>query len=98
MHKTREQRIRERAYAIWQREGEGHGLHDAHWRQAEVEISAEDADGAPPASAPTPAESGKKAQALARKRANSKAAASVPEPPAESRPAASRRSRATKKG
>ncbi|MCL6708002.1 DUF2934 domain-containing protein [Pseudomonas sp. R2.Fl] len=47
----REQRIRERAYGIWQSEGGVHGLHDDHWRRAESELNAEEAEpdtGLPP--------------------------------------------------
>jgi hypothetical protein len=36
-----QQRIRERAQAIWEREGRPEGRHDEHWRQAENEINAE---------------------------------------------------------
>jgi hypothetical protein len=36
-----QQRIRERAQAIWEREGRPDGRHDEHWRQAENEINAE---------------------------------------------------------
>jgi len=31
----REQRIRERAYAIWERQGQPHGQDTAHWEEAE---------------------------------------------------------------
>jgi hypothetical protein len=36
-----QERIRERAQAIWEREGRPDGRHDEHWRQAENEINAE---------------------------------------------------------
>jgi hypothetical protein len=42
MAKTREERIRDRAYEIWQREGAEHGRHADHWLRAEAEIEAED--------------------------------------------------------
>src|SRR5690242_14356261 len=42
MSKTREERIRERAYDLWEREGGQHGRHDTHWKEAEAEIEAED--------------------------------------------------------
>jgi hypothetical protein len=52
----REERIRERAYEIWEREGKPHGRDAEHWRQAASEIDAEVAAsagaGEPPASAP----------------------------------------------
>jgi hypothetical protein len=37
----REERIRQRAYEKWQKEGEEHGWHDRHWAEAEREIAAE---------------------------------------------------------
>jgi hypothetical protein len=39
----REQSIRERAYAIWQAEGEPAGSHDQHWDRAAREIDATNA-------------------------------------------------------
>src|SRR5204862_2414685 len=43
MRSDREERIRQRAYAIWQSEGHGHGRHEDHWHRAEQEIAAEEA-------------------------------------------------------
>lgn len=43
MH-NREERIRARAYEIWQREGCPEGCEDEHWRQAEAEVDAEDSE------------------------------------------------------
>jgi DNA-binding NtrC family response regulator len=40
--RDREQRVRERAYAIWQREGCPSGRDQEHWRRAEREIAAEE--------------------------------------------------------
>lgn len=40
---AREQRIRQRAYEIWEREGRPEGEQDRHWRQAEKEIEGEEA-------------------------------------------------------
>lgn len=37
----REVRIRERAYALWERAGRPEGSHDEHWQAAEREIDAE---------------------------------------------------------
>ena len=42
MDQDREQRIRRRAYQIWEREGQHDGGHEAHWQQAEQELRAED--------------------------------------------------------
>ncbi|MBR0555743.1 DUF2934 domain-containing protein [Ciceribacter sp. L1K23] len=41
----REQQIRERAYALWQEQGEAEGLHESHWHQAEQEIDREYGEG-----------------------------------------------------
>jgi hypothetical protein len=41
---AREQRIRQRAYEIWLREGQPEGEQDRHWQQAEREIEEEGAD------------------------------------------------------
>ena len=38
-----QERIRERARAIWEREGQPEGRHEEHWREAENEIAAENA-------------------------------------------------------
>ena len=54
---TREERIRERAYQIWESEGRPSDRHDEHWRRAEVEIEEEWAVAGSPGSRP-PAEDG----------------------------------------
>ena len=36
----REQRIRNRAYALWEQDGGRHGRHDDHWAQATRDIDA----------------------------------------------------------
>ncbi|MGQ9367001.1 DJ-1/PfpI family protein [Azospirillum sp. ST 5-10] len=38
-----EQRVRERAYEIWEAEGHPHGRHEAHWAQAIRDVNAEGA-------------------------------------------------------
>lgn len=43
--KEREERIRARAYRIWQKDGEPEGRHEEHWRQAENEDRQETAAG-----------------------------------------------------
>jgi hypothetical protein len=43
MTDDRNDRIRERAYQIWQSEGGAHGDHDRHWHRAEMEIDRESA-------------------------------------------------------
>jgi hypothetical protein len=52
MTDDRQEKIRTRAHAIWQSEGEPHGRHDAHWAQAESEV---DEDAGDDAEAVTPA-------------------------------------------
>lgn len=42
MQDDREDRIRQRAHEIWEREGQPEGKHDEHWAQATAEIAAED--------------------------------------------------------
>jgi hypothetical protein len=41
-----ETRVRERAYAIWEREGRPEGGAEQHWAQAEEELRAEEGAGA----------------------------------------------------
>ncbi len=48
MDSDREQRIRERAYEIWEREGRA-GSPEDHWFQAEREVTAGDASSVGPA-------------------------------------------------
>ncbi|NAZ37207.1 DUF2934 domain-containing protein [Rubellimicrobium sp. CFH 75288] len=52
----REERIRARAHAIWEREGCPDGRHEEHWRQATAEIDAEEGQGGAQAEAMIPAE------------------------------------------
>ena len=49
--KNREERIRERAHSIWEREGRQEGQHDAHWKRARREIENEDGESGASASA-----------------------------------------------
>lgn len=41
MADDREERIRKRAYEMWERDGFPEGQHNAHWQEAEAEIDAE---------------------------------------------------------
>jgi hypothetical protein len=41
MGEDRRQRIRERAFALWEDEGKPEGLHEDHWKQASDEIDAQ---------------------------------------------------------
>jgi len=49
MSDDREGQIRERAYRLWQEEGEPHGKHDEHWHRAQQEFPGEQ-----PAATPEP--------------------------------------------
>ena len=54
MRSDREERIKERAYAIWLAEGRVHGKHQDHWHRAEREIAAEEGGGTGGATARRP--------------------------------------------
>lgn len=41
---SRDDRVRSRAYGIWESEGRKDGDHDRHWHQANRELGAEDGD------------------------------------------------------
>jgi len=47
MAEITEERIRERAFHIWEREGCPEGRADDHWQMARQELAIEDADGGP---------------------------------------------------
>ena len=42
MTDDREQKVRERAYSLWEQEGGEHGRHEEHWQRAEAELGDED--------------------------------------------------------
>lgn len=86
MSDVREQKIRERAHAIWQQEGEPHGRDADHWHRAAGEI---DSEQGPSVSASKPAPKPRKAAT-----AKTSAAAAGNEPMASATKA--KRSRATK--
>ncbi|MER8885335.1 DUF2934 domain-containing protein [Mesorhizobium sp. M0816] len=44
MDDDRHEKIRQRAYEIWVREGRPHGAHERHWQQAKHELDLDDAD------------------------------------------------------
>jgi hypothetical protein len=46
MQSDRHARISDRAYQIWLAEGRVHGKHDEHWKRAEREIAADEANSA----------------------------------------------------
>jgi hypothetical protein len=45
MDREREERIKERAHEIWEREGRQDGSHEANWQRAEGELADEDQEG-----------------------------------------------------
>jgi hypothetical protein len=66
MADDRQNRIRQRAHEIWEREGRPQGAHERHWQQAESEIATEgNKAGKKPATArkPAPAKAAKPAVA-----------------------------------
>ena len=73
MSDNREDRVRQRAHEIWQREGQPEGQGARHWLEAEGEIDAED-EAAKPAKVKVPA----KAKAPAKPKAAAKPAAKKP--------------------
>ena len=56
MDETREDRIRRRAFEIWQREGGTHGRHEDHWRRAEAEIGRDTRVESPPPARQAPSD------------------------------------------
>jgi Protein of unknown function (DUF2934) len=53
----RADKVRERAYAIWEREGQPEGGAERHWAQAEEELRAEEQGMTDPSAAPATPES-----------------------------------------
>jgi hypothetical protein len=45
MDTDREDRIRQRAHEMWERDGSPEGRHEEHWKAAETEVDSEDAAG-----------------------------------------------------
>jgi len=85
MADDRHDRIRQRAHAIWEQEGRPEGAHERHWRQAENEVAAQDADAVKePAAKPGRAKAG--------------AAPKAEKPAAKAKAAARPRAAAAKKG
>ncbi|AJR23435.1 MULTISPECIES: DUF2934 domain-containing protein [Sphingobium] len=65
-----EDRIRERAYAIWEAQGHPEGLAEDHWRQAEAEIGGLPED----STLPNPLATGAAAELLSRPASRTKSA------------------------
>ena len=59
MSADREARIRQRAHAIWVKEGRPDGRHEEHWHRASREIDGEEQDGEAPRETPRRAAHGK---------------------------------------
>jgi Protein of unknown function (DUF2934) len=99
MNPAVEERIRTRAYELWEAEGRPGGREVEHWLQAAQEVAAEDGGGGgatpdSPAPAPVPRPRGASGGATARR--TTKAAPPAAAPQASARPATGR-TRATKK-
>lgn len=52
--KTMDERIRDRAYALWEQNGRPEGQAEEHWHQAQSDVQAEDV-GSSPGTLPHPA-------------------------------------------
>ncbi len=90
MSDDREDRIRKRAYDLWERDGAPEGHQHAHWQQAEREIDAEAAQ-SPAGSQDPQGDTAAKPAKPVRARAPRKTAAKT----ASDKPAAPRKSRVT---
>ena len=90
MGKDREDRVRQRAHEIWERDGRPHGHDKKHWEQASNEIDAE--EGAKPADAAAATGTTPPLEKLAGKRR----AAAKPKQATENKPAGQKKS-ATKR-
>jgi hypothetical protein len=42
MNSEKQRRVEERAYALWEADGQLHGKHDEHWHRAAREVEAEE--------------------------------------------------------
>jgi hypothetical protein len=94
MADDKQNRIRQRAHEIWEREGRPEGAHERHWQQAEGEIATEDGKGRRKSAA------SRKPAVKAGKPAAAKAAKAAPAAKAAARPkaAAKPKAAAAKKG
>ena len=100
MSSNREEKIRQRAHAMWEKEGRPHGAHDRHWQQATSEVDGEDAAaaGEPAAAKKSPAKAKASATAAAPAKAAKPAPAKAEQPAAAKaeKPAAKPRKTAAK--
>lgn len=69
MEGERDQRVRERAYQLWEQGGRQSGTGDAHWFAAERELSSGDAQPSVPKGKAVPGRTGDAASARSRKAA-----------------------------
>ena len=101
MRSDRDERIKQRAYELWQSEGHDHGRHEDHWHRAEREIAAEErGPTAAPRRAGRSAKATTTAKAAAATPARSRSAGSETrgEKPAAPKKPATRSRKSTKKG
>lgn len=83
----REEKIRARAYALWERDGYAHGSHEQHWAEAERQIDAEAAGAAAMASeAPNTEQPAPPLPPKRRSRTGEAAAAGAPKTPRARKP------------
>ena len=87
MADERQERIRQRAHAIWEREGRPHGADERHWHQAAGEIEAEDKKPGKRAASAKPAKSAAAKPAKAPAKATEAKAAKAPAALAKAAPA-----------
>ena len=85
---SREQIIRDTAYAIWEAEGKPHGRATQHWSQAQERVAASLTGGAKPPAKGKAAASAKTASAEAKPPAKAAATKSAAKSPAAKTPAA----------
>lgn len=86
MSGEREELIRQRAYALWEKDGGAHGRHDDHWAQATREVDVEEATPPKPltrAGTPKPVGKGPVAARKAMPKSAAPAPAPVPPPPSK---------------
>jgi hypothetical protein len=93
---AKEERIRARAYELWEREGRAHGGHERHWLEATRQVEAEMADETGAAAGMTTAKPVKKAAAAkppakrAPKAKTVEPAAATPKPARSTKPKAAK--------
>jgi Protein of unknown function (DUF2934) len=96
MNPAVEERIRTRAYELWEAEGRPGGREVEHWLQAAQEVAAEDGGGVGETPAPAPVRRTRSASGSGTARRTAKVAPSAAAPAATARPATGRARTTTK--